>query len=267
MPALRVHVLRSHFDTAPQPIDVTWDELVAELTNRPTGPLFPPDAADKKSPAAGTIPASLKRLGRGSDCVQSVNVLVLDYDKQRVTEWERARKNLEAAGLAYAWHSTRSHRPVDGSLSYRMIVPLSVPFTDTGAGRWSKFYDYVVRKFAASINRTDGSTKDPGRLFYLPFLIEGAPEFESGCHPGQPLDVEQTLAEMQEHGGPPALAALLKGDHALLTGWEKIGYDTLYALLRADPAAPYAKPGGRDKALFACATWIAPRIYRQCTPE
>lgn len=270
---MRLHVLRSHFDTVPQPIDVSWDELVAELTGRPALTL-PPEAADKKSPAAGTIPAwipaSLKRQARGSDCVESVNVLVLDYDKQRVSEWGTAVKNLTGAGLAFAWHSTRSHRPVDGSLSYRMVIPLSRPFTEVKA--WSQFYDAVVARFAASISRTDGSTKDPGRLFYLPFLIEGGAEFESGYQPGHVLDVDAMLDEMRADGtqlrtsAGTALGALLKGDPPL-HGWEKTGYETLHALLKADPKEPYAKPGGRDKALFACATWLAPRIYRKCTPE
>jgi len=269
-PSLRVHVLRSHLDTVPQPLDVTWDELVQELTARPTLTL-PADAADKKSVTAATIPAwipaSLTR--RGSQFVESVNALVLDYDKQRVREWDQALKNLAGAGVAFAWHSTRSHRPVDGALSYRMIIPLSHPFTEVKA--WSQFYAYVIDKFAASIKRTDGSTKDPCRLFYLPFLIEGGADFESGYRPGEPLDVDAILTEMRAEGlelhtdAGRALSALLKGD-TLLHGWEKIGADTLQALLKADPEAPYAPPGSRDKALFACATWIAPRVCRSCTP-
>jgi hypothetical protein len=275
MPPLRIHALKCHRDDAPKPLDVTWEELVAELTTRPTGPVFAADVTDKKSATAQTIPAwipaSLKILKRGSAFVESVTVLVLDYDKQHVTEWDRARKNLEGAGVAYAFHSTRSHRPVDGALCYRMIIPLSRPFSEVKA--WSQFYEYVVGKFAASITRTDGSTKDPGRLFYVPILVEGGAEFESGYHPGEPLDVDAVLDDMRATGtqlrtdANTALGALLKGDHALLVGWEKHGYETLKALLHADPDAPYAQPGHRDKALFACATWIAPRIYRKCTPE
>jgi len=275
MPALRIHALKCHRDDAPKPLDVTWEELVTELTTRPTGPAFAADVTDKKSATAGTIPAwipaSLKSLKRGSDFVESVTVLVLDYDKQHVVEWDQAVKNLTGAGLAFAWHSTRSHRPVDGSLSYRMAIPLSRPFTEVKA--WSQFYEYVIAKFAASISRTDGSTKDPGRLFYVPILVEGGAEFESGYHPGEPLDVDAALGDMRASGttlrtdANTALSALLKGDHALLIGWEKHGYETLKALLQADPQQPYAEPGHRDKALFACATWLAPRVYRKTSPQ
>ena len=273
---IRIHVLRSHRDPTPRPVDLTWDELVAELTTRPDAltSTFAADVTDKKSATAATvpgwIPASLKEPKRGDDYVSAVNVFVLDYDRHRVVEWDQAVKNLSDAGLAFAWHSTRSHRPVDGSLSYRMALPLTRPFTEVEA--WSKFYEYVVEKYAPSIKRTDGSTKDRGRLFYVPLLVEGGAEFESGRSDGAPLDVDAILLEMQQAGvevplhAPTALAAVLR-DTPPLHGWQKAGYEALAALLKADPAAPYAQPGHRDKALFACATWLAPRVYRTTTPE
>lgn len=259
---MRIHLLSSHFDQSPVPRDLEWAELVELLTTRPLG-ISPAEAADPKSDSYGVglgawIPADLKDSKRGNRNVADVCALVLDFDDQTIAEWTAALQNL--AGHAYVWHSTRKHRPVDGKLRYRVAVQLSRPVEGR---RWKEFYTTCVEAFAASINRTDGSTCDPTRLFYLPARIEGGADFESGQAQGQPLDVDTVFEEIaaQKRAGKPTDREQLE---RLLTSKPKSDFDalgqrTLKALLHG-PEPEYAPQGQRDEALFACAHYVARRL-------
>jgi phage/plasmid-associated DNA primase len=263
---LTIQILKSHSDTEPEPRRLTWPELVSLLTAHPTKSAQA-SAAEDGIGLRAWIPASLRDGKRGNVHVESVAALVLDFDNVRAAVWAQALETLRSAGLAYCFHSTRSHRPVDGSLCYRLTVQNSAP---VAGGRWKPFYKACAEMIAGSKN--DESTCDPTRLFYLPALIDGGAEFESGSHEGAPLDVDAVLAQIAEGATNPAppttidatdVTALTR-DHlqAVFNGIPPKNKSPQYlsargALKAIVKGCSFALPGNRDTTLFNVAQVVA----------
>lgn len=254
---MRINLLDSHADNHPKPVDLSWDELIEFLTAPP--PVKSHDPKGFNLPA--WIPASLPSGARASDNVEAVSCLVLDYDEQKVEQWAGVLESVQAMGLQYIYHSTRSHAPVDGQLSYRLVLRL----TRNVLGReWPGFWSTMARELGAS---NDRKTKDLVRLYYRPVQIESAPQFECGHGGAEALDVDTVLsmaaeAATEKQPAPDEgntrerlermLAKEPKGD------WGMKGYTTLKALL-GKTHGDYAEQGDRDEALYACAGFILRR--------
>lgn len=159
-------------DRQPRPEVLPWRDLARLLTTHEKraakdGPLFSP---------------TIYRDGatRGKANVEYVTCLVLDFDSGIAPGPLRAR--WDADGLAYALHSTHSHR--HDFPKWRAIFPLARP---VAGNDWPG----VWRKLAATIGagHVDVSAKDASRIYYLPAC---PPEYSAcafaGIHDGAPLD-------------------------------------------------------------------------------
>lgn len=250
---MRINLLDGHEDVCPKPRDVEWAELV-ELLRQPLD-------IDPAGRLPAWIPAHLEDQKRGSIHAKSVCALVLDFDSLTVAAWRQGIENLDAAGVEYLYHSTRSHRPVDGELCYRVVVRLSRPVEGQ---KWKEFYKASAQAFGG---KNDTKTCDPSRLFYLPV---NTPHFEFHHAPGSPWPVEVVA----DHLATEARAATTTSRAALETlcargkdggEFDELGHETLRKLLDTTKG-PYAEEGNQDNALFACAHWIAKRS-KPCDPQ
>ncbi len=256
---MRINLLNGAQDYSPKPADVTWDELVQFVTT--------PGPAVAKDHAPAWVPAHFEGQKRGTVNARSVCALVLDCDDFTTARWQETLARLDELSLAYAWHTTSSHKPVDGALRYRVVVKLS---REVESVKWKGFYKVAAPELTGATSRAErlaiSKTCDPGRIFFQP--IEG-PHFQSGISIGEEsLDVELVLETAEELSGA-AIGRAGKTYEATRRGldtiserktkseWEKAGQDILYALLNPKPGVDYASFGARDDALWAMCQFIA----------
>lgn len=252
---MRIQLLSAEYDQSPRPVDLTWEQLVAALTTTPK----------HEFNKAAWMPAELSQQARGDKNVLAVQCLVLDFDDLTVLEWNTAREKLN--GISHCWHSTRSHKPVDGQLRYRAVLQLSRP---VAAAQWKAFWAACVKIFGAS--SADPKCKNPERIFYLP--CKNAHAFESGSGQGVVLPVDTIML----HAAPtPAAHSAHNGGAATEEGLRQLAAGRAYGdfqekgktiLLRLlNKERPYAQPGERDEALYAVAMFCARRAHDRFTPE
>lgn len=262
---MRIQLLESHGDESPQPVDVTWEELVADFRSPPILEL-PADQLhallEKGVGLKGWIPAHVENGQRGGHNVTSVSCLVLDFDSQTSTTWRGVLETLEVMGVEYFYHSTRNHVPMDGEMGYRVVIRLSRSVLHR---EWTPFWSAMAAELGST---NDKKCKDPGRLYYLPVQVRGRPAYEFGMGGEIPLDVEMVLAAASaptdnssptaeaRRPAPARLEEMVKREPK--AEWAKLGYQTLRRLLGKDPGE-YAPQGERDNALFAVANFVAKR--------
>src|SRR6478672_10105645 len=146
---MRLTLFESHFRHQPDPKDWTWEELVAWLTSPP--PVFPPRVQTTKTAYDLPCwrPGFAENGGTQNDDMTALCALVLDFDNQTVAQWRAALEKVEAAGVQYAYHSTRKHAPIDGKLRYRLVLRLS---RNVLAREWREFWGIAAPYFEASQN-------------------------------------------------------------------------------------------------------------------
>lgn len=250
---MRINLLKNHEDSCPKPLDLDWNELV-EMLRQPLD-------LDPKGMLPAWIPAHLEDQLRGSQHARAVGVLVLDYDDMNVGDWNQALENLQSAGVEHCWHSTRSHKPVDGSMGYRVVVRLS---REVDGQKWKDFYKASAVAFGG---KNDGKTCDPSRLFYLPVQT---PHFEFGHAEGSPWPVDVVFEHLASEVRGESKASRTSLERLCSTGkdahdFDELGHETLRRLLDSTKG-PYADEGNQDNALFACACWLSKRM-RPCDPQ
>lgn len=259
---MRITLFESHFRARPDERDVSWEELVALLT--PTQPpVFPPRVQTTRTAYDLPCwrPGFADNGGNSNDDMTALSALVLDFDDQTIAQWRTALEKVEAAGVQYAYHSTRKHAPIDGKLRYRLVLRLS---RNVLAREWREFWGIAAPYFEASQN--DKSCKDESRIFYSPCQVEGMPGFECGSGGRIPLDVDLVLeagrAEEKREAAPDhaetraRLQAL--AERKPKSEWQLRAWTALRRLLLLEPGE-YAPPGDRDNTLYAVAGFVARR--------
>ncbi|MBU1048357.1 MAG: hypothetical protein KJ648_07095 [Candidatus Omnitrophica bacterium] len=188
-----ISVVQNKKDSRPFRLDVSWAELVADLTTLPrrcvctVASCLQRDCEHKDGP--GWCPCTFAGDHRLKANVEAVTVLVVDIDHQPPGNYNAL---LEEAGITHVVHSTHSHRDDDWCL--RVVVPLSRPVTPT---EWPRFRAAALARFRLP---NDEATKDASRLFFLPSTPSDGP-FLGFEEKGKVLDVDEIL-------GAPAVAGL-----------------------------------------------------------
>ncbi|MBU0534572.1 MAG: DNA primase, partial [Candidatus Omnitrophica bacterium] len=187
-----ISVVQSKEDARPFRLEVSWAELVVDLTTPrrcacAIASCARADCAEKNGP--GWCPCTFAGDRRLKAGVEQVTFLVADIDHQPPGNYNAL---LEEAGIAHVVHSTHSHRDDDWCL--RVVVPLSRPVTPT---EWPRFRAAALARYQLP---ADEATKDASRLYYLPSASSDGP-FLGFEEKGKVLDVDEIL-------GAPAVAGL-----------------------------------------------------------
>ncbi len=257
---MRINLLTSAQDYYPKPVDTTWEELVERLMSP-----IPPVAKDN---APAWVPAHFENQRRGTVNARSVCALVLDCDDFTTARWRETLARLDRMELAYVWHTTSSHTPVDGALRFRVAVRLS---REVEATKWKPFFRVAAVELTGASDRAEikkiTQTCDPGRIYYAP--VEG-PHFACGVSAGKDtLDVDLVM-EVVAANAPTTPDGQMgrvyetsrRGLELLVqrsakSEWDRAAQGTLSALLNPTPGQDYSSHGGRDDALFTMASFIA----------
>lgn len=198
-------------DSAPKPGALAWEDLATLLTHHDRRDSLPcpkcqgiePAACDACKGSGSTdsgksgpawVPAEFKpgskRLAAN---VERITVGVFDLDERAPREpidaetFERVLSAVDAAGVAAVVHSSYRYRPdrpkcrIAFKLSRPLLPAENVPFRNAVQARFG-FYN-------------DPSTKDPGRLYYLPAAPTDAPVFAAVTDHAEPLNVDELLTE------------------------------------------------------------------------
>ena len=254
---MRINLLNGAQDYVPKPRDVSWEDLVSMLTTP-----IPPVA---KEDAPAWVPAHFENHRRGTVNARAVCALVLDCDDFTAARWTETLERLDSLNLAYVWHTTSSHTPVDGALRFRVAVRLS---RDVEATKWKPFYRVAAVEFTGASDRSEikkiTQTCDPGRIYFVP--VQG-PHFACGVSAGtDAFDVEVALemaASQSVVADPERVYETsrrgleLLAERAVKSEWDRVGQATLSTLLNPGWNTDYASHGGRDDALFTMANFIA----------
>jgi hypothetical protein len=125
---------------------------------------------------------------RREDAVE-FTLLIFDCDHSAPEEVLSA---LRAHKLAFAWHSTYSHRQItesnpEAAPRYRLIIPLAEPIP---AAAYPGLWDWASTFIGGGI---DTSCKDVSRAFFLPTIRAAEAPFEFECGEGNALDWRSAL--------------------------------------------------------------------------
>lgn len=259
----------------PEQYEVTWPELVEFLVD--VQPTDQPKSTERDGDMVSSLPCwvpaklrdpTLQKGRRTNKNVESVSVLVLDFDKLKVAQWQEALSRLQ--GLSWAYHSTFSHRPISGALCYRVVVELDRPVP---GHQWKKFFKVMAEELGG-VN--DDSCCDPARLFYAPFCPADGPAPESGSFEGAALPVDYILSSL--NSAPSAVAKVLGGKdltHAAICAIVPNKYKTIdnelvvkgyTGLVSALGGEPFAERGERHSVLLSISGILA-RAFPGYTPE
>ena len=264
-------LVRSIHSTQVHPVEMGWEELVGWLRTEHShsGP---------KEELQGWIPAQFNEPVRGEQNVKWVTAGVLDMDKASPAELQQLHHRLQACQLDYVWHTSFRHLRTCGDKAhdtgcpetcprprlpkYRFVIRLSKPVAAT---QWPRIWAGL----AELVPGLDTQCRDPGRLYFVPARMPGAP-WESGSHEGGlGLDVDAILAHVVETQAP-ARALSLVGDAPTLKGWltlgkrnaggqsaaRALGGRAMVALAEAKGEA-FAPEGQRDTALYQVGAILA----------
>lgn len=120
-------------------------------------------------------------------CVQSAAVLVYDFDKNSLTEFEASKKLVAGLGWQYLLHTTFSHMEAGKGCNYRVAFPLAEPVNAaTYMVLWRKIKELFMvnaeprEKGQASF--LDNTKVGPESRFYEPVKQLGLEEFFEEVH-------------------------------------------------------------------------------------
>jgi hypothetical protein len=249
-------VYRNAQDTAGRPVTQPWDEWLKQFATHDVRGK-PEDTTDKAAldrakngPAIvlGVIPAGEPRRGVN---VQEVHALALDLENETEEQLEPVFEAL----AAYEWfvYTTHKHgsQAANGYPRLRVLLPLASPLQPSEhANAWARL-DQLIGGF------NDPSTKDIGRLHYLPSTFDASKAWVHH-HSGKWLQFEdlQNQLQSQPQSQPPRKALeRLRKQLGLVSRADELKPLTS-ALLKG---IPFADSGGRHQAVLSLTMWIAER--------
>jgi len=286
---MRIAFYDSETDSTAKLVDVSWNDLVEDLTR----------ASESEKPCTGTkdcpnkygpcwAPTAVTVPVRGDKPVTHVDALVLDLDSCTLTPDEISAR---LDGLSHILHSTHSHS-AGVRTAYRVIVALSEPVP---AHQWSRFWSKAVARFGLPV---DPTCKNPGHIYFFPRVCTPVKvPFIGYARDGKPLDVVSILSAAPVATLAAGLEPLPTPAPAALSMTEAIDVDEIRAaiknlrkpetramLMRLVDHQPMATVGSRDDTinrtmsalagitprpdLAALTTLVYPSIHRMETqPE
>lgn len=203
---MRIAILSSETDNAPQVVDVSWAELVESLTtfrrtlchchtsDRPFGK--PNKCPLKSGPAWSPVIVEGRRCNEN---VRAITAAVFDVDHVTMAELCALCDRLEAGLVAFVIHSSHSHRPPGAPVEdvcARIVMPLG---REVQPGEWRRVREALMRKYGIP---GDPRTKDVARLYFLPSAPDGA-EVIGESFEGGAIYVDGLLAEAEAPSAPP----------------------------------------------------------------
>jgi hypothetical protein len=230
--------------------ELTWQELgklLAQARVASCGQACKGKDCPEKSGAAW-IPAKFSAPRRLKTNVVTVSALVLDLDD--VTAEELSRVLMHFAPFSYYLHSTHTNATSAG-YRMRLVVQLEAPVP---AAAWPRFVESVY----VSVGRIgDEACRDPGRLYFLPTVPEGA-EHEFLAREGipYPTGVVSTPAPVSEEIVDSGMNVewIRK---SLLTQARTADPQHAGPMTAAATSRPLAESGGRDNALYSVAVGLS----------
>ena len=210
---IEISLFDSERDNAPKPYALEWDQLVSLLTEHDRRESAPCPicsgsgaAAEGKCPACkgsgstdsgksgpAWVPASFHPgAKRRAEAVKTVNVGVFDLDEKAPKvpidreSFDNVLATIDAAGVAAVVHSSYRFKPEIPKC--RVAFKLSRPLLP---GENVAFRSAVEKRFGFY---NDPSTKDPGRLYFLPAAPPDATVFAAVTDGQDSLNVDELIS-------------------------------------------------------------------------
>jgi hypothetical protein len=171
-----ISLFKNKFDTKPQNITPTWDEICEKIAN-------PIGRAEKDGESFS--PALFDPPERKKDDVKELSMLVLDYDhKASLDEDIKVWRSLD---IRFAVYTTHSHLRVtdknpNAEERFRILIPLSEPIPSS---HFPALWECAVK---SSRGKIDTKAKDASRMFYLPAKVSPDAPYEHHVVDGKLLD-------------------------------------------------------------------------------
>lgn len=194
-------IFRDEKHTIPEPVQGPWVERAPRLFGEVS-------IRDTKSGPAWSPTQYAEGASRGNGGVVAISAMVLDFDHG--ADPEAIRHHLERLGLEAWIHSTHSSTPE--SPRFRVVVPLAEPVL---AAEWPAIWPRS-RAYLDPEGRSDSTTSDPARIYYMPSAKPGAPSFSYRI-PGRPLRTEDlppapTTPRREPLTRPGEIVPILEGE-------------------------------------------------------
>lgn len=246
---LHISLFRRAADNEPIPHKVTWERLARELSQ------YEIIDGEKESCPALSPAEWPEGATRSKQTVRRVWFGIFDFDK--LTQAELEEVLTLADGLATIFYTTWSHperHRLDGSWSFRLVVPFSRPVE---ASEWPRLWPKLHRRFGGL---SDDQCKDSSRIYFIPCSQHSLdPDHLALTTPGVALDVDQLLNTTPER--PPKTQAdqhdIEEYAKRLKRRISPTCKESAIAILDGLKGLPMAQGGNRDNTLFLCACYLA----------
>lgn len=268
-PNMRISILARENDRNVNPVDATWDQLVAWLTS---SSLEVQDRAHRSRICALWSPIVWRDYAKKINAQTVEPVLVLDFDK---ISWARMIQVLAdlstrgGRGLDFLWHTTFRYSGPDengqlsGEARARVVIRCSRRIE---AHEYERFWERAVYLLGLS-GLIDSSCRGLDRAYFVPCHRVGVTP-ESGIHEGEPLDVDEclrvSLPSVQFESAPEDVGALEAPRDALhdlavrlrrgKSGDRKLLGHYLQLVYKGES---FAVSGNRDNVIFRLACLLA----------
>lgn len=162
----------------------TWRDLVTFLAAM-SGATAPSKAA-----CSGWAPCDFTNSRRADSNTIAIHAITLDCDDRG--DWDLTLAELRELAIAFCAHRSPSHG-VDGSVKWRLIVPLAAPVTQID--RWRGMYSAARAAFGAlGAAWYDPTCSNPSRLWYPPITVGDSDRREVIESEGMALDLVRLTA-------------------------------------------------------------------------